>query len=99
MSINDDLSFPYLDVKISWDEEGQLIFGVHQKPGKLVKYLNHDSHHHCHHKNAVLSGVKLQLALLTAMTKANADMSMSKIYPNKHDALSLAGQLRPGAWM
>jgi hypothetical protein len=33
------------------------------------------------------------------MTKANADMSMSKIYPDKHNALSLVGQFRPGAQM
>jgi hypothetical protein len=47
----------------------------------------------------VLSGVKLWLALPTTMTKANPDMSMSEIYPDKHDALSMAGQLRPGAQM
>jgi hypothetical protein len=59
VSINGNLSFPFLDVKISWDEEGRLTFDVHKKPGKLVKYLNHNSHHHCHHKTTVLSWVKL----------------------------------------
>ncbi len=81
---------------MSWsDEANTLTFGVHRKPGKLVKYLNTDSHHHRHHKTAVLSVFELRLALLTTRTSDNAKMSLSDIYPDKHDALQLAGQLKP----
>ncbi len=69
---------------------------MHKKPGKLVKYLNSDSHHHWHHKTAVLSGVKLRLSLLTTRTPTNANLSLSDIYPDKDKALWLAGQLKLG---
>jgi len=53
VSIYGEASFPYLDVKMSWDDEdGQLNFNVYKKPRELVKYLNHDSHHHRNHKAA-----------------------------------------------
>jgi hypothetical protein len=99
VNIYGETSFPYLDVKISWNDEGKLNFNVYKKPRELVKYLNHDSHHHRHHKSAVLSGVELRLALLTTMTPTNADLSISDIYPDKHEALSTAGQLKPNQKM
>ena len=94
VSIYGEASFPYLDVKISWGVDNRLNFNVYKKPRKLVKYLNHDSHHHRNHKRATLSGVELRLALLTTMTNDNANMSISDISPDKHDALSIAGQLK-----
>ncbi len=90
MPINGNNSFPYLNIKLSWNEENNLLFSVHKKPGKLVKYLNLDSHHHWHHKTAVLSGVKLHLALLTTRTPANANLSLYDIYLDKDKALWLA---------
>jgi hypothetical protein len=94
VSINGDHHFPYLDIKLSWSEGNTLTFGVHRKPGKLVKYLNTHSHHHRHHKSAVVSGVELRLTLLTTRTPENVGMSLLDIYPNKHDTLRLAGQLK-----
>jgi hypothetical protein len=73
---------------------GHSNFNVYQKPGKLVKYLNTTSHHHKNHKAAVLSGVELCLALPTTVTADNEHLSMSDIYPDKHEALSVAGQLK-----
>jgi hypothetical protein len=58
-----------------------------------------DSHHHQHHKTAVLSGVELRLALLTTSIPANADLSLLDIYPNKDEALRLTGQLKLGQKM
>jgi hypothetical protein len=95
-SINGNKSFPYLDITISWNDEGRPHFNVYKKPGELVKYLNHNSHHHHSHKTAVLSGVELRLALLTMKTADNLNKSMSDIYPDKHEALTIAGQLKPG---
>jgi hypothetical protein len=68
-------------------------------PGKLVKYLNSDSHHHRGHKTGVLSGVELRLALLTTRTPTNANLSLSGIYPDKDKALWLVGQLKLGQKM
>ncbi len=72
---------------------------MYRKSGKLGKYLNHNSHHHQLHKMAVLSGVELRLALLTTRTPTNEDLSPSKIYPDKHNALQLAGQIKFGQKM
>ncbi len=66
--MNRNKSFLYLDIQISWNDKGRPHFNVNKKPSELVKYLNHDSHHHCSHKTAVLSGVELPLALLTTKT-------------------------------
>ncbi len=99
VSINRNKSFPYLDVQISWDDEGRPHFNFYKKPGELVKYLKHDSHHHRSHKTAVLPGVELCLALLTTKTADNQNKSMLDVYPDKHDALAIAGQLKPGQKM
>jgi hypothetical protein len=32
--------FPFLDMKMTWSEEGNLCFGVYLKPGQQLKYLN-----------------------------------------------------------
>jgi hypothetical protein len=32
-------SFPFLDMKMTWSEEGDLRFGVYLKPGQEMKYL------------------------------------------------------------
>ena len=37
--ISGDESFPYLDIHLSWNENNKLTFGVHRKPGELVKYI------------------------------------------------------------
>jgi hypothetical protein len=94
ISINGNTSFPYLDIQLAWSAMGQLIFNVYRKPGELEKYLNTTKHHHKNLKAAVLSGVELQLALLTMVTADNEHLSMSDIYPDKHEALSTSGQLK-----
>jgi hypothetical protein len=45
---------------------------------------------------AVLAGVELRLALITTMTPTNANMSLSGIYPNMHDALKLQDRFAVG---
>jgi hypothetical protein len=46
MTINGDYSIPYLNINLLWNNENNLLCSMHKKPGKLVKYLNSDSHHH-----------------------------------------------------
>jgi hypothetical protein len=64
-----------------------------------ARSLPKKSHHHRHHKVAVLAGVELRLALLTTLPPTNAEMSISDIYPDKHDAHQIARQIRPGQKM
>ncbi len=95
ININGNTSFPYLDIQLSWTEAGKLRFNVYKKPGELIKYLNTDRHHHTNHsKMAVLQGVELPLALLTTVSDENKNLSLSEIYPDKHEALSIAGQIQ-----
>ncbi len=99
VSINGNRLFPYLDIQLSWMEAGKLRFTVYKKPGEIIKYLNTDSHHYKKHKSAVLQGVELCLALLTTLLDKNEDLSLSDIYPDKHEALSIAKQIKPGKKM
>jgi hypothetical protein len=97
--VNSDSSFLHIDIKLSWNKENNLLFSVYKKLDELVKYLNMDSHHHWHHKAAVLASVELCLALLTTLTPTNSKRSIFNIYPDKHDALLIAGQIKPGQKM
>jgi hypothetical protein len=72
----------------------KLRFNVYKNPGKLIKYLNTNSHHHRNHKTAVLQGVELRLAMLATVSDKNKNLSLSDIYPDKHKALSIAGQIK-----
>ncbi len=40
-----------------------------------------------------------RLALLTTVSEENEDLSLSNIYPDKHEVLSIAGQIKPGKKM
>ncbi len=86
-------------MQLSWNNEGKLYFRAYKKPGELVKHLNNISHHRQNHKATVLSSVELHLALLTTKTAANENQSISDIYPNKHDTLTISGQLKNGEKM
>jgi hypothetical protein len=99
ISINGNISFPYLDIQLSWTDAGKLRFNVYRKPGELIKYLNIDSHHHKNHRTAVLQGVELRLALLTTVLDKIKNLSLSDIYPDKHEALSIASQIKTGEKM
>ncbi len=85
ININGNTSFPYLDIQLSWTDADKLRFNVYT-----------DSHHHTNHQTAVLQGVELRLALLTMVLDKNENLSLSDIYPDKHEALSIAGQIKTG---
>jgi hypothetical protein len=86
-------------IQLSWDNAGKIKFNIYKNWGELIKYLNTDSHHHKNYKTAVLQGVELRLALLTIMLDINKNLSLSDIYPDKHKALSTAGQIKSGQKM
>ncbi len=62
-------------------------------------YLNTDSNHHKNRKTAVLQGVELRLALITTVSDENENLSLSDICPDKHEALSITGQIKTGEKM
>ncbi len=62
-------------------------------------HLNNDIIHYQNHKATVLFGVELHLAFLTTKTAANENQSISDIDPDKHDTLTIAGQLKNGKIM
>jgi hypothetical protein len=59
--------FPFLDMKMTWSEEGDLRFGVYLKPGQQLKYLNSVSSHpppllQCNYQRRVWSSSQLDIA-------------------------------------
>ncbi len=83
--------FPFLDMKMSWSEEGDLRFGVYLKPGQQLKYLNNVSTHPNHCFKAITKGVFGRLASLTSLTDESRYKSIKDLYRRHFEALHLAG--------
>jgi hypothetical protein len=84
-------AFPFLDMEMSWSEEGDLRFGVYLKPGQQLKYLNNVSSHPPHCFKAITKGVFGHLASLTLLTDESRYKSIKDLYPRHFKALDLAG--------
>jgi hypothetical protein len=83
--------FPFLDMKLSWSEEGDLRFGVYLKSGQQLKYLNNVSSHPPHCFKAITKGVFGRLASLTSLTNESRYKSIKDLYPRHFEALDKAG--------
>jgi hypothetical protein len=94
VSVNRNYSFPYLDIRLLWNNASKIKSNLYKKPGKLIKYLNTGSHHHKNQKTAVLQGVELWLAILTAVLDDNKNISLLDIYPDNFKALSTASHIK-----
>jgi hypothetical protein len=79
---------PFLDMKLYWDEWGDLAFTVYRKDGQLPKYLNADSTHPPHVFGAVPHSVLARLANLTTLTEENGNKTMKEIHPDHISTLS-----------
>ena len=88
-----DPTFPYLDMSMFYDENENLAFKVFLKPGAKFKYLNVSSCHTLQCKDAIPRGVCIRHAELTTRTEANENLSLSEIYPDLHQELTIAGHL------
>jgi hypothetical protein len=86
--------FPFLDMEMSWNEEGILKFGVHMKPNQQLKYLNTGSAHTPGCFKAITTGVCYRLTKLTTVDENNEDMKLDEIYPNHVGALNKADLLK-----
>jgi hypothetical protein len=85
---------PFLDMEMSWNDEGELKFGVHLKPNQELKYLNAGSTRTPGCFKAITMGVCYCLMKLTTVDKNSADMKLDKIYPEHFGALDKADVLR-----
>jgi hypothetical protein len=85
-------SLPFLDMKLYWDEWGELSFTVYRKDGQLLlKYLNADSTHPPHIFRAVPhSAVLARLANLITLTEENGNKTMKEIHPDHINTLKAA---------
>jgi hypothetical protein len=84
--------FPFLDMKMSWSEEGELRFGVYLKPGQQLKYLNNNITHPNHCFRAITNkGVFGRLASLTSLKDDSNYKSIKDLYPRHYEALKNAG--------
>jgi len=82
--------FPFLDMELSWRNDGTLRFGVHMKPNQQLKYLNAGSAHTPGCFKAITAGVCYRLTKLTTVNEDNADMKLDEIYPEHFKALNKA---------
>eukprot|EP00957_Ditylum_brightwellii_P034146 2588139-Ditylum_brightwellii.AAC.1 len=52
-------AFPFLDMKMIWDHQGFLRFGVYHKEGQAIKYVGCSSCHRPCTFKSIMSGVYL----------------------------------------
>ena len=86
--------FPFLDMELSWSDEGILQFGVHLKPNQQLKYLNAGSAHTPGCFKAITTGVCYRLTKLTTVDENNVDLKLDEAYPEHFGALNKAGLLK-----
>eukprot|EP00957_Ditylum_brightwellii_P115331 8794950-Ditylum_brightwellii.AAC.1 len=58
-------AFPFLDMKMRWDDQGVLCFGVYHKEGQAIKYVDCSSCNRPCAFKSITSGVYLVLGRLT----------------------------------
>ena len=83
--------FPFLDMKMLWDNEGDLKFEVYRKKGQALKYVDKQSLHRQSVFKSISKGVFTRLIRLTSVTDENKKLTLDKIYPEHTKALQAAG--------
>ena len=91
VTLNNEDSFPYLDMELFWSETNDLQFRVHLKPNQQLKYLNIGSAHTASCFRAIPEGVCQRLAKLTTPTNKNKHLPLDSTYPKHFEALRHAG--------
>eukprot|EP00957_Ditylum_brightwellii_P053199 4033961-Ditylum_brightwellii.AAC.1 len=82
--------FPFLDMKMSWTEDGQLRFNVFNKKKQAIKYVEKGSTHRTCTFKSITLGVYTRLGRLTSKTPENANLQINKLYPLHLEALLTA---------
>ena len=88
-------SFPFLEMKMEWNEEGRLEFAVYSKPKQQIKYLHKYSNHTNSCKKEIPKGFFGHLAKITTSTHLNHNSRLDKLYPAHAAALKKAGLAPP----
>jgi hypothetical protein len=91
LSVDTNQAFPYLDMEMYWNSQGQLLFRVHLKPNQQLLYLNRGSSYTLSCYRAIESSVMGRLAKLTSATAATLGCPMHQLYPEHMKALQHAG--------
>eukprot|EP00957_Ditylum_brightwellii_P040058 3031160-Ditylum_brightwellii.AAC.2 len=84
-------SFPFLDMRMFVDKEGNLEFGVYRKEGQALKYVDRQSLHRETVLKSIGKGVFTHLIRLTSVTEKNNTMTIDEVYPEHMEALRRAG--------
>eukprot|EP00957_Ditylum_brightwellii_P211636 15366403-Ditylum_brightwellii.AAC.1 len=87
-------AFPFLDMKMMWNAQGFLRFGVFHKDGQAIKYVDCSSCYRPCTFKSIMSGVYLQLGRLTSKMVENGGKRLDKNYPEHAEAL-LAADMGP----
>ena len=84
-------TFPYLDLELIRNADGELEYQVHQKPNQKLKYLNKGRTHINATFNATPSSIFYMLAKPTSKTKKNSEMNIDERYQGHAKSLSKSG--------
>jgi hypothetical protein len=82
--------FPFLDMELTWDEQGDLKFGVHLKPNQELKYINAGSAHTPGCFKAITTSVCHRLTKLTSIDEDSTHKKLDELYPEHFNALNKA---------
>eukprot|EP00957_Ditylum_brightwellii_P077991 5928160-Ditylum_brightwellii.AAC.1 len=82
--------FPFLDMKMMWDDMVFLQFGVYHKEGQAIKYVDCSSCPRPCTFKCISSRVYLRLGRLTSTMTENGKKYLDKIYPEHAEALLAA---------
>jgi hypothetical protein len=84
--------FPFLDMELSWSDDGTLKFGVHMKPNQPTTQVWSAHTPGCF--KAIKTGVCYRLTKLTTVNKDSVDLKLDKIYPEHFGTLNKANLLK-----
>ena len=87
--------FPFLNMKMRWNHQGELIFSVFRKSGKQLKYVVKESTYTPGTLRAIPSGDINRLAKLTSQKPFLRSEGVDKVYPDHVNALRKVGLSPP----
>ena len=74
--------FAFLDMKVLWQLNRKMMFGVYRKEKQMLKYLNTSSCHTHSTFKAIPAGISKRLSRLTLMEDEIARKIVDELYPD-----------------
>eukprot|EP00957_Ditylum_brightwellii_P070392 5347880-Ditylum_brightwellii.AAC.1 len=81
----------FLNMRMFWDDDGNLAFGVYRKEGQALKYVDRQSLHRETVFKSIGKEVFIQLIRLTSVIEKNKSMTIDELYLEHIGALQKAG--------